>query len=119
MKVLLIAPDRAELSWASEVELLGSQVQVVPILGSVTLERLTRATSGPRYDALHIAVHGDETGVLLTEEVLSKERLAQIAKHIRAELVFLNACDSAELGQYLTCAGVPCVICYTAAVADA
>jgi hypothetical protein len=117
-KVLLIAPDRPGLSWSSEVELLGGSVQVVPILGQINHERLTRATSGQRYTALHIASHGDESGIDLSTDVLTKERLAQIARHVRADLVFLNACDSAALGQYLACAGVPCVVCHTVDVAD-
>jgi hypothetical protein len=67
---------------------------------------------------LHIVSHGDDAGVLLSGDSLSKERLGQIARHVRADLVFLNACNSAALGQYLACAGVPCVVCYTVAVAD-
>jgi len=117
-KVLLIAPDQTNVSWSSEVELLGGTVQVVALLGTVTLERVTRATSGQRYAAVHLAAHGSDAGVTISDGLLTRERLAQVARHVRADLVFLNACDSAALGQYLACQGVPCVICHTVAVAD-
>jgi hypothetical protein len=114
----LIAPDRPGISWSSEVELLGSAVQVVPLLGEIGHDRVTRTASGQRYSILHIASHGNGHGIDLAGDVLTKERLAQIARHVRADLVFLNACDSAGLGQYLTCAGVPCIVCHTVAMAD-
>jgi hypothetical protein len=119
MKVLLIAPDQLGISWSSEIELLGGSVQSVPLTGTVTLERITRATAGQAFTVVHVASHGDSAGVLLSDgTVLTKERLGQIARHVRADCVFLNACNSAALGQYLACAGVPCVVCHTVAVAD-
>jgi hypothetical protein len=116
--MLLIAPDRPELQWALEVELLGGALHTVPLTGQVTAERVTKATSGERFTVLHIASDGDDAGVLLSGGLLAKEELAQIARHVRAELVFLNACRSAALAQYLACQGVPCVIAYTVPVLD-
>jgi hypothetical protein len=117
-RMLLIAPDRPELQWALEVELLGGALHTVPLIGQVDAERVTKATSGERFTVLHIASDGDDAGVLLSEGLLTKEELAQIARHVRAELVFLNACRSAALAQYLACQGVPCVIAYTVPVLD-
>jgi hypothetical protein len=117
-RMLLIAPDRPELQWALEVELLGGALHTVPLIGQVNAERITKATSGERFTILHIASHGDDEGVLLSEGLLTKEELAQIARHVRAELVFLNACRSAALAQYLACQGVLCVIAYTVPVLD-
>jgi hypothetical protein len=118
MRMLLIAPDQLSLNWSAEIELLGAAVHAVPLTGRVSAERVTRATSGERFRVLHIVAHGDDAGVALSDGLLDKERLAQIARHIRADLVFLNACRSAALGQYLACSGVPAVICYTRDVLD-
>jgi hypothetical protein len=117
-RMLLIAPDRPELQWALEVELLGGALHTVPLTGQVNAERVTKATSGERFTVLHIASDGDDAGILLSGGLLVKEELAQIARHVRAELVFLNACRSAALAQYLACQGIPCVIAYTVPVLD-
>ncbi len=117
-RMLLISPAQEDVSGAAEIELLGAAIHAVPLTGAVTGERLTRATSGERFTILHIAAHGDEEGVALSDGRLDKERLAQLARHVRADLVFLNACRSAALGQYLACQGVPAVIAYTAAALD-
>jgi hypothetical protein len=119
MRMLLVAPERAGVNWSAEVELLGAVLHAVPLTGHVSGERLTRATSGERFTILHVVADGNDEGVALSDGLLVKERLAQIARHVRADLVFLNACRSAALGQYLACQGVPCVICYTVPVLDA
>jgi hypothetical protein len=119
MRMLLVAPEQAGINWSAEVELLGAVLHAVPLTGFVSSERLTRATSGERFTILHVVADGDDEGVALSDGLLVKERLAQIARHVRADLVFLNACRSAALGQYLACQGVPCVICYTVPVLDA
>ncbi len=101
------------------MELLGQAIHAVPLTGSVSSERLTRATQGERFTILHVAAHGDDNGVWLSDdEQLTKEELAQIARHVRADLVFLNACRSAALGQYLACQGVPAVVAYTMPTLD-
>jgi hypothetical protein len=119
MRMLLVAPERAGVNWSAEVELLGTVLHAVPLTGHVSSERLTRATSGERFTILHVVADGNDEGVALSDGLLVKERLAQIARHVRADLVFLNACRSAALGQYLACQGVPAVICYTVPVLDA
>lgn len=119
IRMLLVAPERTGVSWSTEVELLGAVLHAVPLTGPVSSERLTRATSGERFTILHVVADGADEGVALSDGLLGKERLAQIARHVRADLVFLNACRSAALGQYLACQGVPCVICYTVPVLDA
>jgi hypothetical protein len=119
MRMLLVAPERAGVNWSAEVELLGTVLHAVPLTGHVTSERLTRATSGERFTILHVVADGSDEGVALSDGLLVKERLAQLARHVRADLVFLNACRSAALGQYLACQGVPAVICYTVPVLDA
>lgn len=119
IRMLLVAPERTGVSWSTEVELLGAVLHAVPLTGPVSSERLTRATSGERFTILHVVADGADEGVALSDGLLGKERLAQIARHVRADLVFLNACRSAALGQYLACQGVPAVICYTVPVLDA
>jgi hypothetical protein len=46
------------------------------------------------------------------------EAIEAVFPAAQSELVFLNACRSAALAQYLACQGVPCVIAYTVPVLD-
>ena len=119
LRVLLIAPD-VGLAADAEMELIsGAFFSVTPLRGVVTQERIVRATSRDKFDVIHIAAHGSAAGIQISNDVLSKEQLGQIAKQVNCELVFLNACDSAHTAQYLADRGVPLVVANTNEVLDA
>ena len=119
LRVLLIAPD-VGLAADAEMELIsGGYFAVTPLRGVVTQERIVRATSRDKFDVIHIAAHGSAAGIQISNDVLSKEQLGQIAKQVNCELVFLNACDSAHTAQYLADRGVPLVVANTNEVLDA
>lgn len=119
-RVLLIAPDLPGLETSIEAELIGGRYfNITPLQGEVDHERITRATARSRFDILHFASHGGNDGILLSgNRTLTKEHLAQIANQTGAELVYLNACNSALLGQFLADRGVPLVIANTKETLD-
>jgi len=120
-RILLIAPDVPGIESDIEAELIGGNYfNVTPLVGEVTQERITRAIHQKTFDGIHYATHASKNGVVLSNgDVLSKEQVAQIAKLVDAELVYLNACDSAKIGQYLADRGVPVTVAHTDEVLDA
>lgn len=111
--------DLPELDWESETDWLGgTSHQIVYLLGDVTLSRLLQATAGRRFDIVHIAAHGGESGVMLTEGEYPPESLLRLVKSVRARLVFLNACHTPFLAQFLIDRGVPNVVAYTKPILD-
>lgn len=117
-RILLIAPDHPDLNWPVELEQVGSKHQVVPLLGRVDQERVTRATTGQRFDVIHVASHSGDDGVQLSDGWLSKEQFGQMARHVRCAVVFFNSCNSARLGQYMIDMGIMTVIDWTIPVVD-
>ncbi len=117
-RILLIAPDHTGLDWPVELEQVGSRHQVVALLGRVDQERITRATTGQRFDVIHVASHGSAEGIQLSEGWMGMVEFGQMARHVRADLVFLNACESARLAQYLIDLGLRTVMAWTVAVVD-
>ena len=118
MRILLIAPSLDGISWSLETEMISGNFTITPLIGEVTHERITRASTKARFDIVHIASHSSKAGVQISGGLLTKEELAQIAKQVNAELVFLNSCDSALVGQFIVDRGVPLTISYTVDVMD-
>ena len=118
MRILLIAPSLDGISWSLETEMISGNFTITPLIGEVTHERITRASTKARFDIVHVASHSSKAGVQISGGLLTKEELAQIAKQVNAELVFLNSCDSALVGQYIVDRGIPLTISYTVDVMD-
>lgn len=118
MRILLIAPSMDGVSWAQEAAQIARNYQVVPIMGDVTPDRLISATSGESFTVIHIAAHADDRGVELGDWLMTPDQLAAIARHVGAELVFLNTCRSLYLPQYLVDQHVPAVISHSRPVLD-
>jgi len=118
MRILLIAPSLDGISWSLETEMISGNFTITPLIGEVTHERITRASTKARFDIVHVASHSSKAGVQISGGLLTKEELAQIAKQVNAELVFLNSCDSALVGQFIVDRGVPLTISYTVDVMD-
>ena len=118
MRILLIAPSLDGISWSLETEMISGNFTITPLIGEVTHERITRASTKARFDIVHVASHSGKAGVQISGGLLTKEELAQIAKQVNAELVFLNSCDSALVGQFIVDRGVPLTISYTVDVMD-
>lgn len=124
MRILLIAPtlqtNAPMLDIPLELEQLGIGHQIIALTGVVNHERILRATASQHFDALHIASHCINNQILLSnDETLTREQLGQIARKVRVNLVFLNACDSAQLAQSLVDVGIPVVTAWTIPVLDA
>ena len=114
----MIAPSLDGISWSLETEMISGNFTITPLVGEVTHERITRASTKARFDIVHVASHSGKAGVQISGGLLTKEELAQVAKQVNAELVFLNSCDSALVGQYIVDRGVPLTISYTVDVMD-
>jgi len=117
-RILIIAPDLPGISVDTEVEAITRTLPATVLGGTVTLERVERAIAGEEYDILHIATHASNEGVKLSDVTMSDQILTHIAKRIRARLVFLNACNTPRIGQYLINNDIPCAISYTIEVMD-
>lgn len=118
-RVLLIAPKLVGIDSNIEAELIGGNYfNVTPLMGEVDRERLTRATVRSHFDVVHIVSHGSPEGIQLSDGMLTMAQLAGTVKDVSAELVYLNSCDSARLGQYLADRGVPITLAYTVDVLD-
>lgn len=117
-RVLLIVPD-AGLGVLPEVDSmfdLGYSPQVVQ--GAVTRERIFQIIRSRSFDIIHYAGHAGPGGIALSDGILDGASLVQIAKSVNASLIFLNGCETIELGQMLVDEHVPVVICTLRSVAD-
>lgn len=89
------------------------------LAGPVTRERVGAATAGRHFDVLHLAGRATVDGFLLSEgDIMGPAEIAQVAKHIRCSLVFLNVCPVLYLPQYLVDQRVPAVLSHTREVLD-
>lgn len=121
-RVLLVEPDNSiRINQTNEEEWITRSFQT-EILGGdkATAEGLYEFIVGRKFDILHFAAHGDETGVLLSGgSKLTMYDIERIARIVGAKLVYLNSCASARLAQFAVDHGVPAVIANTADVSDA
>ena len=95
-KVLLVAPDvNLPLAGAQVQEIIRSGLDVTPVLGSVTLTDVTREIGRAQYDALWIAAHGNESGILLSDGIVESATLTQLVRG-QFKLVVINSCSSLQ-----------------------
>lgn len=119
-RILFIAPSDTKLDVVPEIDALyeyGYTVQSVQ--GEVSRSRLFDLVRRQKFDVLHFACHSNPDGVLLSSaEAFDTPSIVQFAKMCGATLVFLNSCQSIEIGQVLIDEDVPAVICTRADVQD-
>jgi hypothetical protein len=101
MRVLLVAPRTDLLLVDEEVQgVLRSGLIVTPLIGNVTSAKLLEEITSGSYDVLWFASHGDATGVLLSDGILSASELVPQVRE-RFKLVVLNTCQSLNVAQQL------------------
>lgn len=113
MRILLVAPDQPDLSWASEIENVTYGHHATVLAGKVDDARLTNASAGESYDVVHFVAHADDEGVEMGGWILPPIQVAQLARHVGAQLVFLNTCRSLFMPQFLIDQHIPAVISHT------
>ncbi len=118
MRVLLVAPSTDLLLVDAEVQdVLTSGLDVTPMLGDVSRIDLTRTLRGSDFDVLWFATHGDKTGILLSDGVLSASTLTQLVRG-KIATVFMNTCDSYDTAQMLQNETGATIICTVKEVPD-
>lgn len=119
-RILFIAPSDTGLNVVPEIDALyeyGYTVQSVQ--GDVSRARLFDLARRQKFDVLHFACHSSPDGVLLSSgEGFDTPSIVQFAKMCGATLVFLNSCQSIEIGQVLIDEDLPAVICTRASIDD-
>ena len=112
-RVLFVAPADSGLNIMPEIDAmydLGYTVQSVQ--GEVSRARLFEVVRRQKFGVIHFSCHAGPEGVQLSKgELLDAAAIVQFAKACGAILVFLNACETAEIGQMLVDEDVPAVIC--------
>jgi hypothetical protein len=116
--VLVVAPDIG-LPWAADearylVNTLGAKI----VSGKVTVASIMDEVDAGLFDVLWFATHGSEAGITLSDDVLTSDILAQIARRCEAKLVFLNACSSDRVAADIYAAVQVPVICTIAETMD-
>lgn len=120
-RILVIAPDSG-LSVAPEIDALftlGYEAQLVST--PVTSDRLFAATRNRPFDIIHFAGHADREGVIIgpkPDDRIDASGLVQLARSAHAQLIFLNGCETAEIGQVLVDEHIPAAICTLRAIGD-
>lgn len=118
MRVLIVAPTTGFAS-SIEIDSIAPSFETDIIAESVTLLRLLNRVKQKQYDILHFITHGTKEGLHLSnDEIAAREDIARMAKHTKARMVFLNACDSRAIGQYLVDVGIPSVVAHDREIAD-
>lgn len=119
-RVLFVAPADSGLDVAPEMEALYTSGFAVQIVAQpITRQRLFDTIRRQQFDILHFACHADDAGLTLSHgERLDVAGLVQFARSCKAVLVFLNACETAEIGQILYDEDIPATICTLRKVDD-
>ena len=103
MRVLVIAPDQANINAIPEVRRIQSLHHTSTLNGTVTAEDIYNAAQQTAFDVLHFATHGGPEGVALSGGVIfTAEDIAQVARLRESQGVFFNACSTGKLGAYCT-----------------
>lgn len=118
MRILIIAPTSNGIDHTMEVDSIAPAHETDIVSDNVTQVRLMARTARQHYDILHFLSHGDSAGIALSDGLMTPEDIARLAKHTRARMVFLNACNSTVPGQYLVDVGIPACIVHNKPVAD-
>lgn len=118
MRILIIAPS-SRLASGVEIDSIAPSFETDIVADNVTLVRLMNRVKQKNYDIIHFITDGNKEGLQLSgEEIADREDVARMAKHTKARMVFLNACDSQRIGQYLVDVGIPSAIAHDREIMD-
>lgn len=117
------------LDFASEISIISNISGLAPENLSVEIVLESEATElsltnrfvvrGQQFDALHFLGHASSEGFPLPNgDFLNAPKLHQLANSAGAKLVFLNACSTGRLGQYLVNRKVSVCLAYAIDVLD-
>ena len=111
-RVLLIVPEIG-LDVIPEIDsIFDNDFLIQPIQTVVTRERIMQVIRNREFDIIHFAGHADKDGLQISNnEKIEAPTLVQIARSVKASLVFLNGCETTEIGQVLVDEHVPAAIC--------
>lgn len=103
MKILLIVGDVApNLNFIPEIRHITGLHQALVLSGTVTDSDVFDHAQRGTFDVVHIGAH---------KETYDKEDLLKIARVANAKLVFLNQCNSGQIGSFLVSRGVAfCIV---------
>lgn len=121
MRILIVAPsvpDLPVIASNTEIDSIAPEHDCDIVSGDVPILRLMSRSERQHYDIIHFDTHGSDSGVMLTDGVMTPRDMLQLAHHTRAKLVFINACSSTMPGQFLVDNGVPAAIVQNRAVND-
>lgn len=127
-RVLVIPGQSVALDLLSELVALASistqndqlLIEILPPAEASEL-RLARKLTGEtdHYDGLHFLGHADSDAFTLANgDRLTGTRLLQLCTDARAKFVFLNACTTAKLAQYLVNRKLAAAVAYATEVLD-
>ena len=119
MRVLFVAPAQDGIDALNEIAVVTKENDVTALTGIVTRRDLERELQSEQYDIVHFAQHGTSGLLRLSDGLVTAEWLARRMEGQRnLKLVFINSCDSIEVGAAIHNAiGCP-VISYPDPVVD-
>jgi len=118
-RVLFIAPSDSGLDVTPEIDTLADAFTVRVLQGEVGAQRIFEVARRAVWDILHFSCHTRDNSLLLSAgEQFNVESILQIARMCNVKLIFLNACNTATLGQVLVDEGISSVIATLVAVDD-
>ncbi len=102
MRILIVVPRQDGIDARPEISAVASGHEVTILDGLVTSWRLEDALQDRQYDVVHFAQHGQAGLLQLTDRKVTLEWLVRVFQgQQELRLVFLNACDSVEIGSAL------------------
>lgn len=82
----------------------------VVLTGDVTEERINHRSAGESFDVVHFLSEATNDGIAMTNWTMPPRQVAQLARHVRAEMVYLSLSQSVFLPQYLIDQHIPAVL---------
>lgn len=98
LRVLVVAPKTDLILVEAEVAAVVNYLRASLLNGDVTADMLLNKLE-EQWDVLWFAAHGDESGIHLTDGVLSSSLLTSFIRTAGATLVVFNTCSSFQVAQ--------------------
>lgn len=100
LRVLLVAPDVANVDGISEIRTITGLHRVTVLNGHVSARDVYDAARLQKFDIIHFAMHSDSDVLKLNGDVLTPESVSQISRLAGAHLLFFNSCLSGRHASY-------------------